>query len=94
MESGYLISKNIKEESQIKSDAKYEYIKADYFLRKVLDNLEKKKTLNMVKYNKNIKNRINININNYKEYSEKYSSSEIEIKPVNNKYGEFININE
>ena len=46
----------------------------------------------MVKYNKNIKNRIYININNYKEYSEKYSSIEIEIKPVNNKYDKFINI--
>ena len=46
----------------------------------------------MVKYNKNIKKRINININDYKEYSEKYSSIEIEIKPVNNKYVNFINI--
>ena len=44
----------------------------------------------MIKYNKNIKNRINININDYKEYSEKYTLIEIEIKPVNNKYGEFI----
>ena len=33
-----------------------------------------------------------MNINDYKEYSEKYSSIEIEIKPVNNKYGKFINI--
>ena len=47
----------------------------------------------MIKYNKNIKNRINININDYKEYSEKYSSIEIYIKPVKNKYGKFININ-
>ena len=45
----------------------------------------------MVKYNKNIKNRINININDYKEYSEKYSSIEIEINPVSKKYGIFIN---
>jgi len=35
---------------------------------------------------------MNININNYKEYSEKYSSIEIEIKPMKNKYGPFINI--
>ena len=44
-----------------------------------------------MKYNKKIKKRINININNYKEYSETYSSIEIEIKPVSKKYGKFIN---
>ena len=38
----------------------------------------KKKSLDIVKYNKNI---ININIKDYKEYSEIYSSIEIEIKP-------------
>ena len=41
-----------------------------------------KKSLDILKYNKNITERINININNYKEYSELYSSIEIEIKPV------------
>ena len=92
MESGNLISKVKVEKNQLKSASKYENIKADYFLRKVFDNLEKKKTLNIVKYNKNIKERINININDYKEYSEKYSSIEIEIKPFNDKYGKFINI--
>jgi hypothetical protein len=58
---------------------------------KVFDNLEKKKKLNMIKYNKNMKKRINININDYKKYSEKYTPIEIEIRPVNNKYGQFIN---
>ena len=82
-----LISKE-KEKNQIKSIAKYENIKTNYFLEKVFNNLEEKKKLQIVKYNKNIKNRINININDYKEYS----SIEIEIKPVNNKYGQFINI--
>ena len=47
--------------------------------------------LYIVKYNKSIKKRININTNNYKEYSEKYSSIEIEIKIANNKYDFFIN---
>ena len=66
-------------------------LKTDYFLEILFNNLEKKKTLNLIKYNKNIKNRINININDYKEYSEKYSLIELEIRPVNNKYGKFIN---
>ena len=41
--------------------------------------MQKKKSLEIIKYNNNIKKRINININNYKEYCEKYSSIEIEI---------------
>ena len=49
-------------------------------------------SLEIIKYNKNIQKRINIDINNYKEYSEKYSSIEIEIIPMKNKYGQFINI--
>ena len=51
----------------------------------------KKKSLNIIKYNKKIKDRINISIKDYKEYSEIYSPIELEIKPINNKYGKFIN---
>jgi len=54
----------------------------------------KKKSLDIIKYNKKIKERINISIKDYKEYSEIYSSIEIELKPVDNKYGKFINIDE
>ena len=36
---------------------------------------------------------MNININNYKEFSEIYSSIELEIKAVNNVDCYFININ-
>ena len=66
-------------------------LKNDYFLIKLFDILLKKKSLDIIKYNKNIKDRINISINNYKEYSEIYSAIELEIKPINNKYGKFIN---
>ena len=65
-------------------------IKSLFIFKKILNNLKKRKALNIVKYNKNIKKRINIDINDYKEYSEKYSSIEIEIKPVDNKYGKFM----
>ena len=68
-------------------------LKSDYFLHLLFNNLLKKKSLEIIKYKKNIKNRINISIKDYKEYSEMYSSIEIEIKPANNKYGKFININ-
>ena len=91
MESSDLVSKRKEENNQIKSKDIFNNLKADYFLQKVFNNLETKKSLNIIKYNNNIKKRINININNYKEYSEKYSSIEIEMKPVNNKYGQIIN---
>ena len=48
MESINLISESKKEKNQIKSYAKYENIKADYFLIKVFNNLEEKKILNIV----------------------------------------------
>ena len=48
--------------------------------------------LKIIKYNMNIQKRLNININNYKNYSELYSSIELEIIPIQNKYGSFINI--
>ena len=67
----------------------FESLKSDYFLRKIFENLIKKKTLQLINYNKKIQNRVNININDYKEYS----SIKIEIIPVLNKYGNFIQIN-
>jgi len=70
----------------------FDRYRSDYFIRIVFNNLKEKKVLNIIKYNKNIKNRININIGDYKKYSENYSSIEIGIKPINNKYGKFINI--
>ena len=69
-------------------------IKSKIILKKFFDYLNKRKSLEIIKYNKNIQKRINININNYKEYSEKYSLIEIEIKPMKNKYGRFIYIEE
>ena len=70
----------------------FKNLKNDYFLQLLFNILMKKKLLNIIKYNKKIKDRINISIKDYKEYSEIYSSIEIEIKPANNQYGNFINI--
>ena len=69
----------------------FKNLKNDYFLQIVFNNLMKKKSLDIIKYNKNIKQRINISIKDYKDYSEIYSSIEIELKLVNNKYDRFIN---
>ena len=78
--------------NQIKPLNKIENIKSKYILKIVSNNLMKKKLLDITKYNNYIKKRIDININNYKEYSEKFSSVEIEIKPVNKNYGLFVNV--
>ena len=82
-----------KEQSKlINSDNTLKNIKSDYFIQKFFDYIHKGRTLKTIRYNKSIQKRININIIHYKEYSEKYSSIELEIKPIENKYGRFINI--
>ena len=74
---------------------KFRKLTSDFFLR-ILFNIiiHKRKSSEIIKYNKYIQKRIDININNYKDYSEIYSSIEIEIIPKKNKYGPFINIKE
>ena len=67
-------------------------LKSVYVLKKLFNNLERKIILDVVKYNKNIKERIDIVINDYKEYFETHSLIEIEIIPIKNKYDKFINI--
>ena len=80
--------------NKIESKDIFKSLKNDFFLQKLFNNLLKKKYLDIIKYNKNIKDRINISIKDYKDYSEIYSSIEIEIKHVKDKYGPFINIDE
>ena len=88
------ILNNVKEQlNQIKSKNKLENLKSNYFLQKIFINLPKKHLLGLIRYNKTIQQRLNININIYKEYSEIYSSIEIEIILNENKYNEFIHIN-
>ena len=56
--------------------------------------MQKRISLEIIKYNIYIQKRLNININNYKDFSELYSSIEVEIIPFQDEYGEFIKINE
>ena len=55
MGSSNLVSKRKEENNQIKSKNIFNNLKADYFLQKVFNNLKKKITLNIIKYNKNIR---------------------------------------
>ena len=63
--------KDQKESQLISSNNILRYIKSNFILKKFFDYLNKRKSLEIIKYNKNIQKRMNININNYKEYSEK-----------------------
>ena len=74
---GNLVSNEKEQHNQIKLKDILGNITSKYILQKVFNNLEKKRSFKIVKYNKNIKKRMDININDYKEYSEKYSSIEI-----------------
>ena len=94
MESSDKASKEKNEENfGEKSNHIMDNLKCDYFFQKLYDNMPKKKKLEIFKYNKKIQNRLKINIKDYKEYSETFTSIEIEIIPTKDKYGRFININ-
>ena len=79
-----------KENESAKSNPITENIKSRYILSKIYNNMTKKKILQIVKYNKRIKNRLNLDVKDYKEHCE----IEIEIISDKGKYGRFININE
>ena len=59
------------------------------FKKYLFEHIERKLSIVIVKYNKNIQNRLGVDINTYKEYSGLFSSIEIEIKPKENKIGQF-----
>ena len=77
---------------QIKTKICFRNINNDSFLEKVFAYMKKNKSLNIMKYNQKLQKRLNLSINDYKEYSQLYTPIEIELKPLENKYGKFINV--
>jgi len=86
--------KKIEKLNLIKSKNKFINIKSNYILKKLFDYVQKRISLKIIKCNNNIQKRLNININNYKDFSEKFTSIELEIIPNQNKYEPFIQIKE
>ena len=80
-----------KENESAKPNPILDNLKGDYFLQKLYDNIQKKKKLEIVKYNKKLQNRLNLSI---KDYKETFSPIEIEIIPAKGEYGEFIKVDE
>ena len=54
-------------------------IKSKVILRKIINNLSKKKSLEVLHYNYKIQKLLDISLEDYKNYCQKYSSIEIEI---------------
>ena len=69
-------------------------VKSHYIIQIIFEYMTERKSLETIRYNKSIQKRINININHYKAYYEKYLSIELDIIPMKGKYGKFINIKE
>ena len=90
-------SRNIYDEQQIKqkkSIVDIGLIKSSYFLEKIFDCMKRNKSLEIIKCNKKFQKKLNLNIKDYKEYSQIYTPIEIELETVDDKYGRFINISE
>ena len=91
-------SKNILKEAnlkQTKAKVDLEDLKSDYFIIKIFGIMKKNKSLEIVKYNKKLQKRLNLGINDYKQYFELFSPIEIELNLADNeykRYGFFINI--
>ena len=81
------------EESKIVKSINFlENLKSDYFLKGMFNIMKERKSLEIIKLNKKLQKRLNININNYQKYCQLYSSIEIVLKPAENIYGKFIKI--
>ena len=78
----------------IASNNQLKNIKSNYIIKKFFGYMTERKSLLTIKYNKSIQKRIDININHYKAYSEKYSSIELDLILIKDAHKELININE
>ena len=85
------ISKDEKFE-KIKNKYYFDCLKSDFILKKIFINLKRTKLLEIVNHNKKLQKRLNLNINDYKNYYELYSPIEIELIFNGDEYNKFINI--
>ena len=90
-------TRKVEEQGQSKlivSNNQTRNLKSDYFIQKFFGYMTERKTLEIIRYNKNIQKRIYISINHYKAFSETKTSIELDIIPKKGRYGKFINIKE
>jgi len=85
-----MLKDKTEENNKIKYRTKLEDLKSKYILKIIFEHLSEKNFLKNIQYNKILQQKLDININNYKQYSLKYSSIEIELVPVEIKFANFI----
>ena len=85
---------NEKKTKQTKSKVDIGNIKSDYFLQRVFTCFKKVKFLEIIKYNKKLQKRLNLNFQDYKDQCQLYTPIDIEIKVYNAANSRFINIPE
>ena len=90
MESEKISKDKNKDIQNDKFNVNLKNVKSNYILSKIYANLSKRTSLQVVKYNKILQKRLNLNIKDYK----KFCDIEIEILPCKGKKGKVININE
>ena len=84
-------TKEVKEEIN-KNNTIIENINSKYVLKIIFNNLQECRLLKINKYSKKNKQKLNLNIEDYKKYSESFSSIVLEIIPLEHNYGAFINL--
>ena len=77
------------EENNFENITSINKVRSKYILAQIFDNLYQIKKLEIIRYNKNIKNKLKIRINDYKKA---FSRIIIKIIPKENEYGRFIHI--
>ena len=86
---------NISKDNNISKNTQssLEIIKSGYMLKKIFNNIIRNKSMKIIRYNKSLQKRLNININDYKNYYlEIHSPIEIEIIPFGRKFINFSNV--
>jgi len=77
-------------ETNSNQNAILDKIKSEYILKNIFENLSLRKTLEIIRYNKNLQNKLNKDIKSYKEYLK----IEIELILSENSSGKFINLDD
>ena len=70
----------------------FDHIKNKFILKLIFGKIKRNKYLEIIKPSKKVQNKLNINIKDYKDYTEIFSTIDIEMIPSENKFGKFINI--
>ena len=91
MDSENISISDCKELKNNESEDIFENIKSYYLLKKIGNNIKKNRLMKIIKYSKKIQKRFKLGIKDYKEYLELFAPIEIEMIPIKNKFGKFMN---